>query len=59
MTSASETGTPATTRAPESAPAPPVLDGRQRNIVFATIMLGVLLAALDQTIGGAAPPTQR
>ncbi|MFF0434137.1 MDR family MFS transporter [Streptomyces sp. NPDC004327] len=46
----------------EAAPAPPaaeppVLDRRQRNIVFGTIMLGVLLAALDQTIVGTALPT--
>ncbi|WP_260604389.1 MDR family MFS transporter [Streptomyces sp. WAC05374] len=37
--------------------APPVLDARQRNVVFVTIMLGVLLAALDQTIVGTALPT--
>ncbi|MER6302677.1 MDR family MFS transporter [Kitasatospora sp. NPDC001539] len=37
--------------------APPVLDVRQRNVVFATIMLGMLLAALDQTIVGTALPT--
>ncbi|MGB3442104.1 MAG: MDR family MFS transporter [Actinophytocola sp.] len=37
--------------------APPVLDGRRRNIVFVTIMLGMLLAALDQTIVGTALPT--
>lgn len=36
---------------------PPVLDKRQRNIVFVTIMLGMLLAALDQTIVGTALPT--
>ncbi|MFE1382224.1 MDR family MFS transporter [Streptomyces sp. NPDC058740] len=46
----------------EAAPAPPgveppVLDRRRRNIVFGTIMLGVLLAALDQTIVGTALPT--
>lgn len=40
-----------------SAAAPPVLDRRSRNIVFGTIMLGVLLAALDQTIVGTALPT--
>ncbi|MER5884774.1 MDR family MFS transporter [Streptomyces sp. NPDC001941] len=40
-----------------AAPAPPVLDIRQRNIVFGTIMLGMLLAALDQTIVGTALPT--
>ncbi|MFJ4093986.1 DHA2 family efflux MFS transporter permease subunit [Kitasatospora sp. NPDC089913] len=37
--------------------APPVLDARQRNVVFATIVLGMLLAALDQTIVGTALPT--
>jgi EmrB/QacA subfamily drug resistance transporter len=36
---------------------PPVLDRRQRNVVFGTIVLGVLLAALDQTIVGTALPT--
>ncbi|MEU1056119.1 MDR family MFS transporter [Streptomyces sp. NPDC005876] len=41
-----------------SAPAqPPVLDRRRRNVVFVTIMLGMLLAALDQTIVGTALPT--
>ncbi|MFJ7908981.1 MDR family MFS transporter [Kitasatospora sp. NPDC096204] len=46
------------TVATETAPsAPPVLDVRQRNVVFATIVLGVLLAALDQTIVGTALPT--
>ncbi|GHF07382.1 MDR family MFS transporter [Streptomyces fumanus] len=43
---------------PRSAPAqPPVLDRRRRNVVFVTIMLGMLLAALDQTIVGTALPT--
>ncbi|MEV7284736.1 MDR family MFS transporter [Streptomyces sp. NPDC093252] len=42
--------------APTEAP-PPVLDRRRRNVVFVTIMLGVLLAALDQTIVGTALPT--
>ncbi|MFD4395727.1 MDR family MFS transporter [Kitasatospora sp. NPDC058478] len=37
--------------------APPVLDVRQRNVVFGTIVLGMLLAALDQTIVGTALPT--
>ncbi|MFE3019587.1 MDR family MFS transporter [Streptomyces sp. NPDC059256] len=46
-----------TTGAPAPAVAPPVLDVRQRNIVFGTIMLGMLLAALDQTIVGTALPT--
>ncbi|OIJ67819.1 MFS transporter [Streptomyces mangrovisoli] len=36
---------------------PPVLEGRRRNVVFATIVLGILLAALDQTIVGTALPT--
>ncbi|MFI0090000.1 MDR family MFS transporter [Streptomyces bobili] len=36
---------------------PPVLDPRRRNIVFVTIVLGMLLAALDQTIVGTALPT--
>ncbi|MFJ4555308.1 MDR family MFS transporter [Streptomyces massasporeus] len=36
---------------------PPVLDVRRRNVVFVTIMLGMLLAALDQTIVGTALPT--
>ncbi|MFC0845163.1 MDR family MFS transporter [Streptomyces noboritoensis] len=50
MTTASDT-------APPAPAAPPVLDVRQRNIVFGTIMLGMLLAALDQTIVGTALPT--
>ncbi|MER6313999.1 MDR family MFS transporter [Streptomyces sp. NPDC001581] len=45
------------TTAPAVAAAPPVLERRQRNIIFGTIMLGVLLAALDQTIVGTALPT--
>ncbi|WP_405422166.1 MDR family MFS transporter [Streptomyces erythrochromogenes] len=45
------------TSAPAAASAPPVLDRRRRNVVFGTIMLGVLLAALDQTIVGTALPT--
>jgi EmrB/QacA subfamily drug resistance transporter len=36
---------------------PPVLDTRRRNVVFVTITLGMLLAALDQTIVGTALPT--
>jgi len=47
-----------TDKAPVAAdPTPPVLDNRRRNIVFVTIMLGMLLAALDQTIVGTALPT--
>ncbi|MFC8460006.1 hypothetical protein ACFUJ0_24655, partial [Streptomyces sp. NPDC057242] len=42
--------------APPAAVEPPPLDRRRRNIVFGTIMLGVLLAALDQTIVGTALP---
>ncbi|WP_326769149.1 MFS transporter [Streptomyces sp. NBC_01591] len=52
MTTASETAPAA-----QSAAAPPVLDPRRRNIVFTTIVLGILLAALDQTIVGTALPT--
>ncbi|WP_264933109.1 MDR family MFS transporter [Streptomyces sp. A012304] len=36
---------------------PPVLDSRRRTVVFVTIVLGILLAALDQTIVGTALPT--
>lgn len=36
---------------------PPVLDALRRNVVFVTIVLGILLAALDQTIVGTALPT--
>ncbi|MDH6438317.1 EmrB/QacA subfamily drug resistance transporter [Streptomyces sp. SAI-144] len=43
--------------APPVAAQPPVLDPRRRNVVFVTIMLGMLLAALDQTIVGTALPT--
>ncbi|BAJ31908.1 MULTISPECIES: MDR family MFS transporter [Kitasatospora] len=46
-----------TTSSEASQAAPPVLDRRQRNVVFGTIMLGMLLAALDQTIVGTALPT--
>ncbi|WP_329113796.1 MDR family MFS transporter [Streptomyces sp. NBC_01353] len=46
-----------TSEAAPPAAGPPVLDSRRRNIVFGTIMLGVLLAALDQTIVGTALPT--
>ncbi|PZT71055.1 MFS transporter [Streptomyces sp. SW4] len=42
---------------PTAAAQPPVLDRRRRNVVFVTIMLGMLLAALDQTIVGTALPT--
>ncbi|MGW4810197.1 MDR family MFS transporter [Kitasatospora cineracea] len=46
-----------TTSSEVSQAAPPVLDRRQRNVVFGTIVLGMLLAALDQTIVGTALPT--
>lgn len=49
--------TPAAESAPPAASQPPVLDRRRRNVVFVTIMLGMLLAALDQTIVGTALPT--
>ncbi|MEV0712788.1 MDR family MFS transporter [Nocardia aurea] len=38
-------------------PAPTPLTGARRNIVFATIVLGMLMAALDQTIVSTALPT--
>lgn len=40
-----------------AASAPPVLDKRRRNVIFVTVMLGMLLAALDQTIVSTALPT--
>ncbi|MER6693427.1 MDR family MFS transporter [Streptomyces minutiscleroticus] len=40
-----------------AAPQPPVLDSRRRNVIVVTIVLGMLLAALDQTIVGTALPT--
>jgi len=36
---------------------PPVVDRRTQNVVFATVVLGMLLAALDQTIVSTALPT--
>ncbi|WP_406396054.1 hypothetical protein OG806_42185 [Streptomyces sp. NBC_00882] len=33
-----------------------MLDARRRNVVFVTIMLGMLLAGLDQTLVGTALP---
>ncbi|MFI5889536.1 MDR family MFS transporter [Actinoplanes sp. NPDC051513] len=36
---------------------PPVLDKRRQNIIFGTVMLGMLLAALDSTIVSTALPT--
>ncbi|MEI5519481.1 MDR family MFS transporter [Streptomyces brasiliscabiei] len=52
MTTTQDAATPATPAAQA-----PVLGKRQRNVVFVTIMLGMLLAALDQTIVGTALPT--
>ncbi|MEU7041335.1 MDR family MFS transporter [Streptomyces varsoviensis] len=46
--------TTATTQAPA---APPELSRRRTNLVFVTIVLGMLLAALDQTIVSTALPT--
>ncbi|MEU4210224.1 MDR family MFS transporter [Streptomyces sp. NPDC026206] len=48
--------TTATAPAPQ-APAPPVLSRRRTNLVFITIVLGMLLAAVDQTIVSTALPT--
>jgi EmrB/QacA subfamily drug resistance transporter len=45
-----------TTATPDTA-APPSLSHRQTNVVFVTIVLGMLLAALDQTIVSTALPT--
>src|ERR1700684_2737530 len=36
---------------------PPVVDRATQNVVFATVVLGLLLAALDQTIVSTALPT--
>ncbi|MFF0739903.1 MDR family MFS transporter [Streptomyces sp. NPDC004111] len=57
MTTASDNAHESATAVRAAEPVPPVLEGRRRNIVFGTIMLGVLLAALDQTIVGTALPT--
>ena len=43
--------------AAEQATGPPTLSRRQINLVFGTVMLGMLLAALDQTIVSTALPT--
>ncbi|KOU00497.1 MFS transporter [Streptomyces sp. NRRL F-5755] len=43
--------------APEARNAPPALGRRRTNLVFTTIVLGMLLAALDQTIVSTALPT--
>ncbi|WP_405020712.1 MFS transporter [Kitasatospora sp. NBC_00070] len=41
----------------DTSKAPPTLSRRQTNVVFATIVLGMLMAALDQTIVSTALPT--
>jgi len=45
------------TPAPRAVKAPPQLSRRGTNLVFTTIVLGMLLAALDQTIVSTALPT--
>ncbi|MGW7519921.1 DHA2 family efflux MFS transporter permease subunit [Streptomyces sp. NPDC054796] len=41
----------------DTGPTPPALSRRRTNLVFVTIVLGMLLAALDQTIVSTALPT--
>ncbi|SDJ50143.1 drug resistance transporter, EmrB/QacA subfamily [Frankineae bacterium MT45] len=43
--------------ATEPAPAAPTVSRRQMNVVFATVVLGMLMSALDQTIVSTALPT--
>ena len=43
--------------AAQEAPQRPAMTRRQINLVFGTIMLGMLLAALDQTIVSTALPS--
>lgn len=45
------------TGGPPAAVRPPVLDKRRQNLIFGTMMLGMLLAALDSTIVSTALPT--
>lgn len=45
------------TTAAEAPSAPPALSRRRTNLVFVTVVLGMLLAALDQTIVSTALPT--
>ncbi|MGW2189675.1 DHA2 family efflux MFS transporter permease subunit [Streptomyces sp. NPDC001719] len=47
----------ATAQPTADVPAPPELGRRRTNLVFVTIVLGMLLAALDQTIVSTALPT--
>src|SRR3954454_6075062 len=46
-----------TTGAPPEPAAPAQVTGRQRNLGFLAVVLGMLLAALDQTIVATALPT--
>src|SRR6185369_2848621 len=59
--SARATGRAPVTATAEVVPAtpdrPPVLTRRQMNVIFGTVLLGMLLAALDQTIVSTALPT--
>lgn len=43
--------------APESQPGPVATAGSRRNVIFVAVLLGMLLAALDQTIVATALPT--
>jgi hypothetical protein len=42
--------------APESQPGPVATAGSRRNVIFVAVLLGMLLAALDQTIVATAGP---
>ncbi|WP_084531044.1 MDR family MFS transporter [Nocardia miyunensis] len=57
MTRISETDGRPITEVPESSAVSPTLSPARMNVVFVTIMLGMLLAALDQTIVSTALPT--
>ena len=46
-----------TTAAPRTSAEPPTLSRRQVNVVFVTILMGLMLSALDQTIVSTALPT--
>ncbi|WP_422743320.1 DHA2 family efflux MFS transporter permease subunit [Mycobacterium sp. WMMD1722] len=48
---------PTTAEAPPAEAAPPPVSIRQRNTIFVAVVLGMLLAALDQTIVATALPT--
>ncbi|MET9290495.1 DHA2 family efflux MFS transporter permease subunit [Streptomyces sp. NPDC003077] len=54
---AHEPGTPRDAPDSPGTPTPPELSRRRVNLVFVTIVLGMLLAALDQTIVSTALPT--